>query len=131
MARLNRSDYFSLPNKQFPSQRTLQYWFDRQIVPQMYLWPVPNNNFQVFSFILELQPQDVGSLTNELYMPDRVIPYFQAALSHKLSMQLPGVDLARVGYLEKLALQARTEFEDEDRDKSPIYFQPNISYYTR
>jgi hypothetical protein len=28
-------------------------------------------------------------------------------------------------------LQARTEFEDEDRDKSPIYFQPNISYYTR
>ena len=131
MARLNRSDYFSLPNKQFPSQRTLQYWFDRQIVPQMYLWPVPNNNFQVFSFILELQPQDVGSLTNELYMPDRVIPYFQAALSHKLAMQLPGVDLGRVGYLEKLALQARTEFEEEDRDKSPIYFQPNISYYTR
>ena len=131
MARLNRSDYFSLPNKQFPSQRTLQYWFDRQIDPQMYLWPVPNNNYQVFSMILELQPQDVGSLTNELYMPDRAIPYFQAALSHKLAMQLPAVDMPRVQYLEKLALQARTEFEEEDRDKSPIYFQPNISYYTR
>jgi hypothetical protein len=131
MARLNRTDYFSLPNKQFPSQRTLQYWFDRQIVPQMYLWPVPNNNFQVFSFILELQPQDVGSLTNELYMPDRAIPYFQAALSHKLAMQLPQIDLQRVMYLEKLALDARTQFEEEDRDKSPIYFQPNISYYTR
>jgi hypothetical protein len=131
MARLNRTDYFSLPNKQFPSQRTLQYWFDRQIVPQMYLWPVPNNNFQVFSFILELQPQDVGSLTNELYMPDRAVPYFQAALSHKLAIQLPDADLNRVAYLEKLAMQARTEFEDEDRDKSPIYFQPNFSYYTR
>jgi len=131
MARLNRTDYFDLPNKQFPSQRTLQYWFDRQIVPQMALWPVPNNNFQVFEMILELQPQDVGSLTNELYMPDRVIPYMQAALSHKLAMQLPGIDLQRVQYLEKLAMQARQEFEDEDRDKSPIYFQPNISYYTR
>jgi hypothetical protein len=131
MARLNRTDYFSLPNKQFPSQRTLQYWFNRQIDPEMYLWPVPNNNFQAFSLIIECQPQDVGSLTNELYMPDRAIAYFQAALSHKLSMQLPGVDLARVGYLEKIALDLRTQFEEEDRDKSPIYFQPNISYYTR
>jgi len=131
LARLNRTDYFDLPNKQFQSQRSLQYWFNRQIDPQMYLWPVPNNNFQVFETILELQPQDVGSLTNDLYMPDRALPYFQAALSHKLAMQLPGIDLNRVTYLEKLALQARQEFEDEDRDKSPIYFQPNISYYTR
>jgi len=131
MARLNRTDYFSLPNKQFPSQRSLQYWFNRQIDPEMYLWPVPNNNFQAFSMILECQPQDVGSLTNELYMPDRALNYFQAALSHRLAMQLPAVDMARVNYLEKLALDARTQFEEEDRDKSPIYFQPNISYYTR
>jgi len=81
--------------------------------------------------ILECQPQDVGSLTNELYMPDRALNYFQAALSHRLAMQLPAVDMARVNYLEKLALDARTQFEEEDRDKSPIYFQPNISYYTR
>jgi hypothetical protein len=131
MARLNRTDYFSLPNKQFPSQRTLQYWFNRQIDPEMYLWPVPNNNFQIFSMILECQPQDVGSLTDNLYMPDRAINYFQAALSHKLALQLPGVDMGRVSYLEQQALQARQEFEEEDRDRSPIYFQPNISYYTR
>ena len=131
MARLNRTDYFSLPNKQFPSQRSLQYWFNRQIDPEMYLWPVPNNNFQAFSLILELQPQDVGSLTNELYMPDRAVPYFQAALSHKMAMQLPGIDLNRITYLEKLALESRTQFEEEDRDKSPIYLQPNISYYSR
>ena len=81
--------------------------------------------------ILECQPQDVGSLTNELYMPDRALNYFQAALSHRLAMQLPSIDLNRVQYLEKLALDARTQFEEEDRDKSPIYFQPNISYYTR
>lgn len=131
MARLNRSDYFSLPNKQFPSQRALQYWFDRQIEPQMYLWPVPNNNYQIFQMILEYAPQDVGSLTNELYLPNRWIPYIQAALSHRLAMQLPNVDMQRIGYLEKMALDLRTQAEEEDRDKSPIYFQPNISYYTR
>lgn len=131
LARLNRTDYYSLPNKQFPSQRTLQYWFNRQIDPQMYLWPVPNNNYQAFQMILELQPQDVGSLSNELYLPDRWVAYIQAALSHKLAMQLPNSDLARVQYLEKMALDLRTQAEEEDRDKSPIYFQPNYSYYTR
>lgn len=131
LARLNRTDYFSLPNKQFPGSRALQYWFNRQIDPEMYLWPVPNNNFQVFQFILELQPQDVGSLTNELYLPDRWISYIQAELSHKLALQLPNSDMGRVAYLKQEAMQLRQEAEDEDRDKSPIYFQPNISYYTR
>jgi hypothetical protein len=131
MARLNRTTYFNLPNPQFASARSLQYYFDRQISPQVYLWPVPQNSFQVFRFIVDICPQDVGSLTNELYIPNRVVPYIQAALSHKLSMQLPGIDLNRVAYLEKLALDARTQFEEQDADRSPIYFQPNYSYYTQ
>jgi len=131
LARLNRDDYWNLPNKQFPSVRSLQYWFDRQINPKMYLWPVPNNSFQMFQLIIEKEMQDVGSLTNQLYMPNRVVPYIQAALSHKLAMQLPGIDLAKIQYLEKISLDLRTQFEEEDRDKSPIYFQPNYSYYTR
>ena len=131
LARLNRTDYFSLPNKQFPGTRALQYWFNRQIDPEMYLWPVPNTNYQMFQMILELQPQDVGSLTNELYLPNRFVPYIQSALSHKLALQIPGIDMNRVVYLEKIAQELRTEAEEEDRDKSPIYFQPNIAPYTR
>lgn len=130
MARLNRTDYFNLPNPQFNSARVLQYYFDRQISPSLYMWPTPQNNFQIFRFIVDVCPQDVGSLTNELYIPNRVLPYIQAALSHKLAMQLPGSDMARIQYLEKLALDARQQFEDEDRDKSPIYFTPNIRPYT-
>jgi len=131
LARLNRDDYWNLPNKQFPSVRSLQYWFNRQIDPEMYLWPVPSNDFQVFQLIIEKQMMDVGSLTNQLYLPNRWIPYIQAALTHELAMQLPGTDMGRVAYLEKRALDMRTQAEEEDRDKSPIYFQPNYSYYTR
>jgi hypothetical protein len=131
LARLNRDDYWNLPNKQFPSVRSLQYWFDRQIEPSMYLWPVPNNDFQMFQLIVEKQMEDVGSLTNQIYVPDRWLPSVQASLSHKLSMQLPGVDMARVGYLELQADKLFLRASEEDRDKSPIYFQPNISYYTR
>jgi hypothetical protein len=131
LARLNRDDYWNLPNKQFPSVRSLQYWFNRQIDPEMYLWPVPSNDFQVFQLIIEKQMMDVGSLTNQLYLPNRWIPYIQAALTHELALQLPGVDTNRINYLEKRALDFRTQAEEEDRDKSPIYFQPNYSYYTR
>jgi hypothetical protein len=131
LARLNRDDYWNLPNKQFPSVRSLQYWFDRTIEPSMYLWPVPNNNFQMFQLIVDVQMQDVGSLTNEIYVPDRWLPAIQAQLSHKLSIQLPGVDMPRIQYLEMQAEKLFQHASDEDRDKSPIYFQPNISYYTR
>lgn len=131
LARLNRDDYWNLPNKQFPSQRPLQYWFNRQIDPQMYLWPIPNNDFQVFQLVLEKQIMDVGSLTNQIYVPDRWIYAVQAMLSHKLSMQIPGVDPSRTAYLEGVAKEAEYDAAQEERDKSPIYFQPNYSYYTR
>jgi hypothetical protein len=131
LARLNRDDYWNLPNKQFPSVRSLQYWFDRTIEPSMYLWPVPNNDFQMFQLVVEKQMEDVGSLTNQIYVPDRWLPSIQATLSHKLSLQLPGVDMTRIGYLEQQSEKLFMRASEEDRDKSPIYFQPNISYYTR
>jgi hypothetical protein len=131
LARLNRDDYWNLPNKQFPSVRSLQYWFDRTIEPSMYLWPVPNNPYQMFQLIVEVQMQDVGSLTNQIYVPDRWINCIQKQLSHSMSLQLPGVDMTRITYLEGQAEKAFLQASEEDRDKSPIYFQPNISYYTR
>ena len=131
LARLNRDDYWNLPNKQFPSVRSLQYWFDRTIEPSMYLWPVPNNDFQMFQLVVEKQMEDVGTLTNQIYVPDRWLNSVQKQLSHSMSLQLPGVDLARIQYLEGQAQIAFTQASDEERDKSPIYFQPNISYYTR
>ena len=131
LSRLNRDDYWNLPNNQFPSVRSLQYWFDRQIEPSMYLWPVPNNDFQMFQLIVEKQMEDVGTLTNQIYVPDRWINSVQKQLSHSMSLQLPGVDLQRITYLEAQAEKAFMQASQEDRDKSPIYFQPNISYYTR
>ena len=131
LARLNRDDYWNLPNKQFSSQRSLQYWYDRQIEPSMYLWPTPNNDFQMFQLVIEKQMMDVGSLTNEIYVPDRWIAAVQAQLSHKLALQIPNVDMGRITYLEQQAEKLFMQANNEERDKSPIYFQPNISYYTR
>jgi hypothetical protein len=131
IARLNRNDYFSLPNKDFLGQRSLQFWFDRQVTPVANMWPVPQDAFQAFQFVLEMQPQDVGRLTNEIAIPDRWVPAIQGQLSHRLSKLLPGIDPARIQMLKQDAAEATLAAEEEDRDKSPIYFRPNISYYTK
>jgi hypothetical protein len=52
-------------------------------------------------------------------------------LSHQLALELPGVDLNRVTYLEGQAEKYFNMAEQEERDKSPIFYAPNISVYTR
>ena len=131
LARMNADDYYNLPNKDYPSQRSLQFWFDRQVTPIVNLWPVPQDAFQAFMFQIIMQPQDVGRLTNEIAVPDRWMPAIQAQLSHRLAKIVPGVDPGRIQRLKQAAAEMTLTAEEEDRDKSPIYIRPNIRGYTR
>ena len=131
LARLNRTDYFNLPNKDFTSQRSLQYWFDRQVQPIINFWPVPQDDFQIFQLLVEQQMPDVGKLGETINVPARWTHAFQAMLSAKLALQLPQVDPNRIALLQNLATSAYVSATGEERDKSPVYLQPNVSYYTQ
>ena len=132
MSRMNRDDYSSLPNRNFTSNRPLQWWFDRTIPqPTMYLWPVPNNIQPMLELWVSRQIQDVGDLNGELEIPQRWYMAILNGLSHQMAMELPQVDPARIQYCEAQWEKYWAMAENEERDKSPIYFAPNISYYTR
>jgi len=132
MSRLNRDDYTNLPNKNFTANQPYQYWFDRTIPqPTFYLWPVPSDPFIQTTIWYSRQIDDVGKMTDELEIPQRWYEAVQMNLAHRMSMELPGVAMDRVMYLEKMAAQYLHEAEQEERDKSPIYWAPNISVYTR
>jgi hypothetical protein len=132
MSRLNRDDYTNLPNKQFTANQPFQFWFDRTIpLPTMYLWPVPNDNFVQATVWYSRQIMDVGQLYGELEIPQRWYEAVLMNLSHRMSMELPNVDMARTQYLETQAARYQLEAEQEERDNSPIYWAPNISVYTR
>jgi hypothetical protein len=73
---------------------------------------------------------DVGALTNELEVPQRWYEAVVMMLSHRMSLELPNVPLGRVTYLENQAEKYLFIAEQEERDKSPMYFAPNISVYT-
>jgi hypothetical protein len=132
MARLNRDDYTNLPNKNFTANQPFQYWFNRTI-PQaeIYLWPVPSDTFVQMTVWYSRQIMDVGDLSGELEIPQRWFLAVQSMLAHQMSLELPGVALDRITYLELQAEKYLNLAEAEERDKSPIYFAPNVSVYTR
>jgi hypothetical protein len=132
MARLNRDDYTNLPNKNFTANQPYQYWFNRTI-PQatITLWPAPSNAFVQMTIWYSRQIDDVGLLNGQLEIPQRWNQAIQYLLAHQMSLILPAVDIARIQYLETQANNYFLMAENEERDKSPIYFAPNISVYTR
>jgi hypothetical protein len=74
---------------------------------------------------------DVGDLSGELEVPQRWYEAVLMMLSHRMSLELPGVDPSRTQYLEGQADKYLAMAEEEERDKSPIYFAPAIGCYTR
>jgi hypothetical protein len=133
IARLNRDDYTALPNKSFLG-RPLQFWFDRQLnQPIMRLWPAPNAQAETQQIVLwrHRYIQDVGTMTQELDVPQRWFDAIVAMLASKLAEETPEVDANLMPILEAKAEKALAQAENEERDNSPIYWTPNLSMYTR
>jgi len=133
MARLNRDSYNNLPNKTFQG-RPLQFWLDRQLnQPFMYVWPVPNAAFTLSQITTYTKRyiMDVGSLTQEIEVPQRWFNAIVYLLSAALAEELPTVDPTLIQILDQKAMRALNQAEMEERDNSPIYFTPNIGVYTR
>jgi hypothetical protein len=134
LARLNRDDYTNLPNKTFQSNRPLQYWFDRQVnQPVMHLWPVPNAQAEVYQIVTWRQRyiMDVGSMTQQLEVPQRWFNAIVSLLAAALALELPDVAPELIPMLDAKAAQALASAQNEERDNSPIMWAPNISPYTR
>lgn len=134
LARLNRDDYTNLPNKSFQNDRPLQYWFDRQInQPIMHLWPVPNAAASVYQITLwrHRYIMDVGTLTQNLEIPQQWYEAIVAGLAAKLALEIVEVDASMIPLLDRKAAEAMHTAQIAASDNSPIYWAPNLSPYTR
>jgi len=133
MARLNRDSYANLPNKAFEG-KPLQFWLDRTLdEPIMYIWPVPSASTaiaQVTTYV-KRYIMDVGTLTQEIEVPQRWYEAIVYQLAARFAEELPQVDPSMIPIIDQKAMRALNEAEMEERDNSPIYFTPNIAVYTR
>jgi len=134
MARMNRDDYTNLPNKTFQSNRPLQFWLDRKVrTPVLNLWPVPNAAATVSQVVTWVQRHimDVGTMTQEVEVPQRWYEALVAMLAAKMAMEMIQVDPQIIPMLDAKAAQALAVAQAEERDNSPMMIAPNIAMYTR
>lgn len=133
IAKINRDDYSNLPNKFFQG-RPVQFYYDKQrSQPIITLWPVPRAEFTFNQIICYTQRyvEDVGTLTQEIEVPQRWYRAIMLQLASDLASEIPEVSPnAKAEISMDLPDALRTAW-DSETDSSPSYILPNISCYTR
>ncbi len=100
LSRINKDDYQNLPFKN-QQGRPLQFWFDRQIIPQAWMWPASMYSFNSIVVWARRIIQNVGNYTNSLQFPNRWLDSVIFTLASRMIYILPGVDLNRAPMLEQ------------------------------
>ena len=124
ITRISVSTYATLPNK-LTQARPIQVWVQRkQEIPQITLWPVPDNS-QTYTFVYWRlrRIDDAGGGVNTMDVPFRFIPCMVAGLAYYLAMKLPG-GMERLQVLKQQYDEAWQLASDEDREKAAIRLVP-------
>jgi hypothetical protein len=127
----NRDTWSVINNKTQMARPSTQYYFEKLIQPQFTLWPVPNNSDDQVTLLTSRQPQDVGTLMQNLEVPVRWMEPIIWQLSLRLAFELEDVDPSLIQVVQAMADRYQLEAEYEESDGAPQYITPNIRGYTR
>jgi len=122
--RISRGEYLNVPNKS-TTGRPSQFYFNRQISPELVVWPTPENSTDelVYYYITRIEDADTSQNTTDV--PYRFLPCMIAGLAYYLSMKKAPerVQLLKAVYEEEFQRAA-----DEDEDRVSLKLQPDIQY---
>jgi len=123
--RVSRDTFISIPNKTTQG-RPSQFFLDRQLTPNLKVWPVPENSTDVIIYDALTRMDDGDAQTNTMDMPFRFYPCLAAGLAYYIAMKRAPerIQLLKAVYEE--------EFERamaEDRDRSSFNIVPQYEYF--
>lgn len=127
----NRDTWAALNNKQKQGRPSTNYFFEKKLTPNLTLWPVPNNDDDHLMIYRHRQSQDVGTLIQQIEVPQRWLDGIIWLLAAKIGFELPSVDPAHLQLLTQMADKMEFEAERAETDGAPIYITPGIGVYTR
>lgn len=130
---LNRDSFVAQSNK-FYQGRPLTYWYQRdQINPVINLWPAPNADAEHQQLLVwrHRHIMDVGTLAQEIEVPQRWMEAIVSMLAAKVALETPTVDVAVIGMLDQKAAVAYSMALAGDNSGASSYIQPSIGCYTR
>lgn len=126
----NRDTWSTLNNKNTSGRPSTCYYFEKKLTPQLTLWPVPNNNYDHLTLFLHRQIQDVGTMVQNIEVPQRWVESIIWQLTVRLAFELPEVPGDIISAVTAMSQQFLLEVEDEESDGAPLYITPNIRGYT-
>jgi hypothetical protein len=125
MTRISRDTFINLPNKTSTSRPT-QYFLDRQITPNLKLYPTPENSTDVIVYDALTRMQDADTQVNTLEIPFRFIPCLTAGLAYYIAMKRAP---DRIQLLKSVYEEEFERAMAEDRDRSAFNVTPKLDYY--
>ena len=125
MSRISRDTYLSIPTKTTTGRPT-QYFLDRQITPNLKIWPAPENSTDVIHYDALTRIQDADTMQNTLEVPFRFYPCLAAGLAYYISLKRAP---ERIQLLKNVYEEEFDRAMAEDRDRSSFTIAPSLSYY--
>lgn len=123
--RISRDTYLSVPNKS-TTGRPNQFFLDRQITPNLKVWPVPDNSTDVIYYDALVRMDDADAYTNTMDIPFRLYPCLAAGLAYYISIK------RQPNRTQMLKAMYEEEFERamaEDRDRASFNVVPQFEYF--
>lgn len=123
--RMSRDDYLTIPTKT-TSGRPNQFFLDRQVTPELRLWPVPDNSTDIVIYNALTRMDDADTFTNTMEMPFRLYPCLAAGLAYYISIK------RAPNRAQLLKAMYEEEFERamaEDRDRASFNVVPQYQYF--
>ena len=125
MTRISRDVYLAIPTKTSTGRPT-QFFLDRQITPNLKIWPAPENSTDVIRYDALTRMNDADTAQNTLEIPFRFYPCLTAGLAYYLSMK------KNPQLTQMLKVIYEEEFQramGEDRDRSSFTVTPEYQYF--
>lgn len=122
MTRMSRADYLHLPNKTTQG-RPSQFYVDRQVAPEVYLWATPENSTDQIIYYRLVRIDDADDYDNDFDIPFRFYPCLVSGLAYYLSMK---VSPDRMPILKGVYDEEFARAATEDRDRTNLRLVPRI-----
>jgi len=128
----NRDTWAAMNNKSQSGVPSTNYYYERRLDPRVTLWPVPSNDYNHLTIIRHRQVQDIGTLAQQIEVPQRWVEPIIWQLSVRVAFELPAglVPPEQTALVVQMADKTLRDVEGEETDGATIYLQPNISGYT-
>ena len=123
--RVSRDEFLNIPNKTTQGRPT-QFFLDRQITPNLKIWPAPENATDTIVYDALTRIQDADTQTNTLEVPFRFYPCLAAGLAYYISLKRAP---QRIQVLKAIYEEEFERAMTEDRDRASFNVVPQYEYF--